>query len=351
MNWNIVKALASKDFSLFFRNKFFGIVTVMGLVFYLLFYFLMPNAVDETLEIGVYSPVEAALFGAVDAEGLKITPVESDAALREAVIAGDYVAGISLSAEALDNLVAGRTPDITVYVASDVPEEIRQSVASIITEFAFGQAGDQSNVSINEEILGTDMVGIQIPPRDRLRPVLAIFIIMFETFGLANLIAEEIETGTYRALVITPMRARELFAGKALFGITLAFGQALLFFIIGGGMNHQPDIILLTLMLGALLATSIGFLIGAVARVFMQVLAWGMIIFVLLSVPAFGVMFSGGLSGWVKLLPTYYLVDTVHMVANFKAGWSDIWQNLLILGGFDIAIAALGMLGIRRKTA
>ena len=47
MNWRIIGALASKDFTLFFRNRFIGIVTILGLVFYILFYFLMPRTVDE----------------------------------------------------------------------------------------------------------------------------------------------------------------------------------------------------------------------------------------------------------------------------------------------------------------
>lgn len=351
MRWSVVKALAVKDFSLFFRNRFFAVITVIGLLFYLLFYFLMPKTVDETLEIGMFSPVDIPLFGEVEEEGLSITFAESDEALQQAVIEGEYVAGIALSADALDKLMAGQVPDITVYIASDVPEETRDSISVLIKEYAFAQSGQETNVYINEEVLGTDMVGLQIPPRDRLRPLLAIFLIMFETFGLANLIADEIQTGTFRALAVTPMKISELFAGKALFGISLAFGQALLFIIIVGGLSHEPVIILLTLMLGAVLATATGFLIGALAKDFMSVLTWGMMIFILLSIPAFGVMFPGGMTGWVELLPTYYLVDTVHMVANFKAGWADVWLNLVILLGFCIAIASIGMLGIRRKTA
>lgn len=350
MNWSIIKALVSKDFSLFFRNRFIGIVTILGLVFYILFYFLMPRAVDESLEIGLYAPLAFPAFEQVQAEGLVINSVESEEALKEAVIEGDYVAGIALPADAMEMLMAGQIPSITVYVASDVPEEIKDSVAVIIREFAYRPAGQPLTVEINEEILGADMAGMQVPPRDRMRPLLAVFLIMFETFGLANLIAEELERGTVQALLVTPMTVKDLFVAKGIVGIGLAFGQAVFFMAIVGGLNHQPLIILVTLLLGSVLATSVGFLVGAVGKDFMSVLAWGMIFFIILSIPAFGVMFPGAVTGWIKAIPSYYLVDTVHRVASFGAGWSDIWLNLLILLAFDLALAWIGILGIRRKT-
>ncbi|HEY96063.1 MAG TPA: ABC transporter permease [Dehalococcoidia bacterium] len=349
MNWGRIKALIGKDFSLFFRNRFIAVVTVMGILFYIGFYFLMPKSVDETLEIGVYSPVDIPGFTQLETEGLLLTPVESDEALSEGVIAGNYTAGISLSANFLQATVSGDTPEIDLYVASDVPQEIKDSVTAIIRELAYRMADQPLAVGINEEIIGDDMIGMQVPPRDRMRPLLAIFLIMFETFGLANLIAEEIERGTVRALLVTPMSIKELFIGKGLFGIGLAFVQAVLFMGIVGGLNNQPLIIILALLLGSMMATAVGFLIGSMAKDFMSVLAWGMICFTILAIPGFGVLFPGAVTGWIKFIPSYYLVDMVHSVAGFSAGWDDIWSNILILLAFNIVVFWIGILGIRRK--
>jgi ABC-2 type transport system permease protein len=349
MNWGIIKALVYKDFFLFFRNRFIGIVTVLAVVFYILFYFWMPKTVDESLEIGLYTPVDLPAFRQVEAEGLVLTAVDSEETLKESVTNGDYVAGIALPADALEAIAAGRMPGITLYVASDVPEEVKDSVTAIIKELAYRQAGQPLLVEINEEVLGTDMAGMQIPPRDRLRPMLAVFLIMFETFGLANLIAEELERGTARALLVTPMSPRDLFIGKGIFGVGLAFSEAVLFMGIVGGLNNQPLIILLALLLGSMMATAIGFFIGSMAKDFMSVLAWGMIILIILSVPAFGVMFPGAVTGWVEYIPSYYLVDMVHRVASFGADWGDVWLNIAILLVFSIVVFWIGILGIRRK--
>ena len=349
MNWGRIKALIGKDFSLFFRNGFIAVMTVIGILFYILIYFLMPESVDETLEIGVYSPVDIPGFTQVETEGLVLVPVESSDILTEGVIAGDFTAGIALPSDFMQALVSGGTPEIDLYVASDVPQEIKDSVTAITRELVYKLSGQPLTVGIDEEVIGDNMVGMQVPPRDRMRPLLAIFIIMFETFGLANLIAEELERGTVRALLVTPMSIKELFLAKGLFGIGLAFFQAVVFMGIVGGLNQQPIIIILALLLASIMATAVGFLIGSLAKDFMSVLAWGMISFIILAIPGFGVLFPGAVTGWIKLIPSYYLVDMVHTVTGFGAGWGDIWSNILILLAFNAVVFWLGILGIRRK--
>lgn len=66
-------------------------------------------------------------------------------------------------------------------------------------------------------------------------------------------------------------------------------------------------------------------------------------------IPSFGVMFPGAVTGWIKYIPSYYLIDTVHRVANFGAGWGDIWTNLLIVLILDLVFICVGILALRRK--
>jgi ABC-2 type transport system permease protein len=350
MSWGRIRALIGKDTSLYFRNRFIAVITVLGIFLYVGFYFALPKTVDETLDIGLYSPVEIPGFTRVEEEGLALISVQSDETLREGVISGNYTAGISLGAFTMNSLDEGEFPDVTLYVASDVPQEVIDSVIAIIKELAYQAAGQPLPVSVNQEVIGADMSGIQVPPRDRLRPLLAIFLIMFETFGLANLIAEEIERGTVRALLITPMTIKELFVGKGIFGVALAFLQAMVLMGIIGGLGRQPVIVILALLLGSMMATAIGFFIGSVAKDFLSVLAWGIILFIILAIPAFGVMFPGSVTGWIKYIPSYYLVDMVHRAASFGAGWGAVWTDILVMSMVTIVIFGIGILGIRRKT-
>ena len=350
MNWRIINALVSKDFSLFFRNRFFAIVTVIGVIFYIVVYFVMPRTIEENLEIGLYTPVMLPAFEEVEGEGLVVQSVRSEEALKEGVTEGEYVAGIVISDDILDSLITGEKPRLTVYFASDVPDEIKDAVEFLIKELVYQQAGQSLAIEISEEILGPDMLGMQIPPRDRIRPLLAVMLLIFETWGLASLITEEVERRTLQALLVTPVSVRNFFIAKGITGIGLAFGQAALFIAIVGGMNQQPVIIITTLLLGAIMVTGIGFIIASLAKDFMSVLAWGMVTLIPLFIPSFGVLFPGSVTGWIKVIPSYYLVDTVHRTASFGAGWGDIWLNLLILVGFDIVLVFVGIMALRRKS-
>jgi len=349
MNLRIIGALISKDFSLFFRNRFFALVTVLGIVAYIIIYFVMPSSVDESLKIGLYAPVIPPVFEQLQEEGLEIEVVESDEALRQAVTEGQYVAGVVLPDDIMEKLMLGQKPQITLYFASDTPEEIKDAVGVMVRELVYLQIGQPLAIEVSEEILGPDMIGMQIPPRDRLRPLFAVFIIMVETLGLATLISEEVERRTIRALLVTPTTVRELFAAKGAIGVGLAFGQAVLFMAIVGGISSQPLIILTALLLGAVLATGIAFLISSLAKDMMSVMAWSIPALIILIIPSLGVLAPGTLTGWVEFIPSYYLVDTVHQVANFGAGWGDVWYNLLVLLGFNLVIVWIGITVLRRR--
>ena len=349
MNLRIIGALIAKDLSLFFRNRFITVITVFGIIFYLVIYFVMPSSVDESLEIGLYAPVMLPAFEQIQEEGLEIEVVKSEEALKEAVTKGQYVAGIALPADIMESFMSGQKPQITVYFAADTPEEMKDAIEVIIRELAYLQTGQPLAIEVSEEILGPDMLGMQIPPRNRLRPLFAIFILLIETIGLATLIGEEVERRTIQALLVTPVTVKGFFISKGIIGVSLAFGQAALFMTIVGGISRQPLIILTALLLGAVLVTGIAFLIGSVAKDMLSAMPWLLVAFIPLIIPTFSVMFPGTITGWVKVIPSYYLVDTVHRAANFGAGWGDIWLNLLILLGFDLVIVWIGIMTLRRK--
>ena len=349
MNWRIIGALVSKDLSLFFRNRFFAIITILGLVSYLVVYFLMPSSVDETLDIGVYPPLMPPAFEQMQGEGLAITGVTDEEELKTAVTDGKYVAGVALPADLLDKLASGQRPRVTVYFASDTLEEVRDVVEVLIRESLYPLTGQRLAIEVSAEVLGRDMMGVQIPPRDRMRPLFAVLLLLTETFGLASLISEEVERRTIQALLVTPVAVKDLFAAKGITGISLAFGQAALLMAIVGGMSGQPLIILTALLLGAVLVTGTGFLMAALGKDLMSVMAWGVVVMVLLSVPAVTVMFPGTVSGWIEVIPSYYLVDTVHQASNFGAGWGVVWRNLLMLLGFNVVIVWAGIMALRRR--
>ncbi|MDY6917633.1 MAG: ABC transporter permease [Chloroflexota bacterium] len=349
MNPGIIRALAAKDIALFFRNRFFALITILGIVLYIVIYFVMPSAVDESLEIGLHAPVLPPVFEQLSGEGLVFEQIESVEALADAVADGDYAAGVALPDDIMEKFEAGQKPLVTLYFRGDVAEEVQDAVEVLIRELSYLQTGQSLAVETTTEVLGTDMLGEQIPLRDRMRPLFAVFIVLFEMMGLASLITEEVEHGTIRALLLTPTTVQDLFAAKGLVGVSMAFGQALLVVAIVGGLETQPLIVVTTLLLGAVFVTGLAFLIASLARDMMSAMGWGTVTMIILVVPAFSVMFPGATSTWAKFIPSYYMVETVYQASCFGVGWADLWQNLAILLGLGFAAMCAGIIVLRRK--
>jgi ABC-type Na+ efflux pump permease subunit len=350
MNWTSIRALIEKDVMLFFRNRFFALITIGALIMYIVIYFIMPSEVDETLRIGFFvDELPAEFTQELEAEGLEVYYADSVSDLKDAVLNAEVTAGFAFPPDFMNSLAGQSAPQVEVFFPSDLPQEAKDLYILLLKELSFTLVGQPLNIEFSEEVLGDDLVGQQIPLRDRMLPLIAVFVLMFETLGLANLISGEIEARTLQALLITPLRVRELFTGKSITGVGMAFLQALILIVITGGLSNQPVIILLALFLGALLATGIAFLLASSGSDLLGILAWGILAILILILPALGIIFPGTISNWAKLIPSYYLIDTVNRAINYGISNQQAVTNLVILLLIDVVFLWLGITALRRK--
>jgi ABC-2 type transport system permease protein len=350
MNREMIAALLRKDLELYFSNRFFAFITILGLVFYAGIYFVMPDELDDTVEMAIYADELPALLDTeMEDGGVVLVEMASVEALKTAVASGEQEVGVVLPDGFTRSVAAGQRETVRIYFSSAFPEEFKELYVLFLQELGFMLSGQPLALDVQEEILGVDRAGDQIPYRDRMLPLFAVLILMMETMGLASLITSEITSGTIEALLVTPLRVEGLFAAKAIFGIGLAFFQAVFLVAVTGALGAQPLLILLLLLLGSVLVTGVAFLIASVASDMMSVMGWGIVAVLVLSLPAFSVLVPGLTTAWVKAIPTYYLVDGVYRVVNFGAGWADMNQNLLALLLFSLVLLALGIVVLRRR--
>jgi len=220
MNSRVIRALLKKDFALFMSNRFYMLITFLGLIFYVGIYFILPSEVDEKIGLALYAPVVPPAFTQLTGEDSIAIEYFSDAELlKQSVLNGDYDVALSL-------------PD---------------------------------------NIMGT------------------------------------------------------------------------------GQTREKPEIIIITLFIGSLMVTGISFLLASLARDIMAVTGWGMLILVIFAIPGFGSVVPGLLSDWAKIIPSYYLTDTMNRIVNYGAGWPDVGMNLVILTIFTIVVVCGGMVTLRRR--
>ncbi|MAU09739.1 MAG: ABC transporter [Anaerolineaceae bacterium] len=354
MNAKAILALVQKDLTLYFRNRFFAFVSILGLVAYIAIYLLLPADVEEDLTFAVYAPTIPDVFiEFLTGNDLNVAKLDSQEELRQAVIDQEYPAGLVLTGDTIMAIARGDDTEITLYLASDVPVEYLDAIQTVLrlafNEMSYTLSGNPLNLQINEEIIGPDMAGQQLAARDRLLPMLAVMILVIEMMGLGSLIAEEVSAGTLPALLITPIGVPGLFISKAVVGILLAFTQATILMLFTGGLAWQPILILMTLLLGSLLVTGLAFFIASFSTDMMSVMAWSILVIIILVVPSYGVIFPGTLNSFARLIPSFYLFDTIHQVVNFDATFSVVSSNLVILLIMGIGFMLAGIVVMERK--
>lgn len=359
-----VLAIIRRDALAFSRDRFYSLMTVLGLVFYIGIFWALPGSVSETVTIGVRLPALSAAdvadlvdeFGAPgagsgDLSGIDLARFDSSEELRAAVEAGDdgIVAGLDLPDGFLADVATGTPTTVTLYTTVGTPEEVSSVLEAMVGQIAVALAGQEPVVAPTITILGTDRAGDQPPLREQMRPMLAFTALMVETMALGALVAGEVKERTISAVLVTPTSIREVLAAKTVFGTGLAFTEAavLLLAVRAFGTNTLP--LLVTLLLGAILVTGIGLLAGSTGRDFLEVVFVSMAFLIPLIVPAIALLFPGSASWWVRVLPTYPLVQAISGVTTDQRGWADLLPYFGWLAAWCAVLFALGASMLSRR--
>jgi ABC-2 type transport system permease protein len=358
MSASRIGAIIRKDMGEFARNRFFVFITLLVLIAWVAVFWFLPDTVDETIRVGVSQTDLGALLptgDGADVAGLALVSFLDEEALRTAVENGEdgIVAGIAFPPDFVATAAADGNPRVVLYVPAGLPAEQQTMIEGVIGETAYGLAGIPPPVNPITEavVLGTDRVGNQVSLQAQMRPLLLIMVLMVETFALSSLIAIEIQQRTVLAVLATPVRVVEFLAAKGIFGVGLAFFEvALLGLLVGAFAVNAPAIVAI-LLLGAVLVTGFGMIAGSYGRDFVGTLMVAMLFMIPLMIPAFGALFPGSSPAWIKVLPTYGLVEAVVRVSVDGESWSQIGPALLLLAAWGLAAFAAGAFILKRRVA
>jgi ABC-2 type transport system permease protein len=354
MNFGVIAAIFRKDLIAFSRDRFYVFITIIGLVAFVVLFWLLPDSVDETIRLGVTQTGLDEVFEplAETEQGLQITEFPSVAELTAAVADGSdgIVAGMAFPADFADPQTRS---SVALYVTAEMPAEYGKMMEGIASELAFLVKGAEPpvNLATHTVILGVDRAGSQISLQEQMRPLLAFFVLMVETFALASLVAIEVQLRTVTAVLVTPARARDFITAKAILGTVLALSEVLLLMILIRGFVGDIPVLLVALLLGAIMVTGVGLLAGASGRDFIGVMFLSLAIMIPLMIPAFGALFPGTAATWIRALPTYGLVEAIVGVTTRAESWSDLGGAFALLGAWCIGLFAMGTMVLRRRVA
>lgn len=359
----VIRAILAKDALAFRRNRFLMLITFLVIVVWGVIYQFLPTTVDETFSVGIVIEQEAlppgvdlsaeALQGAEGA-GVQVTRFDDAAALEAAVEDGAEVgAGLIVPARFAADVAAGATPEVTVVVPAGLPPQFETLLRSAVSELGYVLSDTPAPVDLATatSIVGTDRVGDQLSLAEQMRPLLLIVVLLMEVFALGTLVAGEIVERTAVAVLATPATAGQLITAKMTFGTALAFSEAVLVGVLIGAFGTSPALILVALLLGAVVVTGLGLIAGSFGRDFMDTLILGLLLMIPLMIPAMAALFPGSGPDWVKVLPTYGVVDVVVQASAGALTWAQAALPLLLLVGWGLILGALGAWTLNRRVA
>ncbi len=406
-NSRLLLAILKKDIRIYSRNMIYMFLTVLSLVFFVAIFWLVPDKVDEDITFGITPPLSTLLSegreslqahgvspqlleeldeveSAFDEEGFILVEFEKEEPLRKAVSGelevyltdqGQFIIidpgsdqqvpddadkinldiGMSFPYTFLSDAIIGEQSTVIVFADAAVPEEIRGAMQGLIREIAFQLAGHELPVELPDEetiILGHDRLGDQVSMRAKMRPLIAFFIMMMETFALASLISNEVLQRTVTALMVTPMRVWHFLLAKTIFGTALAMSQAaiILFFVRAFTAENWP-LLLLIVLLGSLLFTAVAMLVGAAGKDFIGQLMFSMLFIIPLMIPAFAVLFPGSAATWVRALPSYPIVRLLYDVTIHGSLWADSINSIVYAVLWGFVLFGVGLFVLKRKVA
>ena len=359
------------------RDRFWLIMTALAVGWFAAIYYFLPATVEETIVVGVHwTELESAFDAAFEGrEGLEFVRFASTAELERALgvgtegeaagrdATGDVAHADGKEGEAIDigidypqdflvKVTVGMPTTVTLYVEPSVPHDVRDALSTYVRESAFALTGNPlpiGGVEQNVVVVGEDRVGDQVPLREKMRPLLVFFMLVMEVFALGVLIAEEVRTRTVTAVLATPARVSDFLTAKGIVGTIVAFSEALLLVLLLRALGAEPLVVVATLALGAVLVTGVALIVGASGRDFIGVIFYSMLFLVPLMIPAVAALFPGSPSSWIKIIPTYGLVQALIGASTYGQGMSELMPYLLGLLLWCVVIAAVGLAVLRRR--
>ena len=272
---------------------------------------------------------------------------DSVSEIKQAVESGSVDLGIVLPQDLDERIMQGSQVKVTAYVWGQSLAKERIVLRATFANLARGLAGQEALVEIESATLGGEG---SIPWNDRLLPFIVLMAVFIGgVFLPAISLIDEKQKKTLRALVITPTSVGDVFAAKGIGGVIISLAMGVVILTLNQAFTANPLLLVLVLTLGAVMASELGLICGALIKDATTLFAIWKVGGIVLFAPALVYMFPQ-IPEWVgKIMPTYYLVQPIIVISQQSGGWYDISTNVLILVGLDVLF--LGMVVFTSRKA
>jgi len=347
MSFKRVGILLGKEFRYGFKGYIFIFSIVAPIVISVMVTLIFGGLFSEKAVLGIYGEDNSQVIPALQkVDSLSTREYGSVSELQQAVKTGAVDMGIVLPVDFDSSISGDISIELTGYLWGESLAKDRITINTALTNVIREMAGQESPVIIETINLGDEA---SVPWDDRLLP----FIVLMAIFlgGLmvpATSLINEKNKKTLDALVVTPTTIGDVFASKGLLGLLMSLFMGILILIINQAFGGEPALLVLTLILGGIMAVEIGLILGISMKDFATLFAVWKFGGIILFAPVFIYLFPE-IPGWIgRIFPTYYIIQPIVDISQRGGGWSDIFVNVVVLIGINVVLFGLVALSLRK---
>jgi ABC-2 type transport system permease protein len=336
VNWPRIRHLLAKDLHLGPRSPLVLWALVLPVALTLLLRSVFGGLFAGEPRFGIVDLGRSELVAAAQAvDGIEVVVLDDAGELRTQLEAHDLDAGLVLPVGFDEAVRTGERPRLELAISGESLASDRILLAVTTLDLVRGLEGRVPPVDVEVVTLGEAGVALDL----RLLPLVVMMAVaiaggMIPAAGLV----EEKEKGTLQAVLVTPATIGEAFAAKALFGWSLAVTAGVMTLAMNRVLDVAPVPTLLAIALGAAMMVQLGLMLGSWApdtnTLFAAWKGGGM----LLVYPVIFFVWPD-LPTWpARLGPTYYFLRPVYAISVERAGFADVWLDLLIAAALVVAL-------------
>lgn len=333
-----VLTLLKKDLVHGSKSFFFILAILVPVITSLLVSLVFGDLFADKPQLGILDKGNSVITAAfLEKEFLDVALYENQDQLMADVEAGRLDCGYVFPSDMDRQIREGREIAFKAYKWG----QISAKNLSVIYSTAVGLFFDAAEREIPMEIVPT-VVGAEEskPFHIIMLPYLVLIAVMLGGILIpgSSLVSEKM-AGTDQALTTTPVLLREILVSKGIMGVVISMVMASMILLFNNAFGSNPGLLFTLLGLSAVFASSLGLLLGTLAKDMGGLITLIKSLVVFLYAPTVLEMLDQVPSWISRLFPTFYIFNPVMEVGLKGAGWGDLAGQVSILAGLALAMA------------
>lgn len=341
MSPNRVGILLWKEFACSSKGWLVVFAILTPVLFSLTISLLFGTFLSQRARLGMVDGGDSRIFARVAAsESVVVRRFGSIPDLRKAVETGAVDVGVVLPEDFDRKVMSGERTRVASYVWGESLIKNRAMAAAILAKEVRAMAGEDPPAEI---IAASLSQGDRMTWEERLFPLLVLIAVFMGGMMVPSAsLVDEKQKQTLKALLITPVSLTEVYLSKGMAGVILSLfvGSAIL--VINHATGSHPFLLILVLGLGAVMAATLGVLLGTLINDINALFSSMKFMGLILYAPALVYLFPQ-VPPWIgRLFPTYYVMAPVVEISQRGGGWPEVSWDIGILVGVITAMWGWG---------